>query len=109
MYDHDRSASKGVMSCRALYVFKHVGTDSDETQRVRQAMLGCAPAHKLLDVGGKDDDGKVVDISKKHGVTAPRKFEDYTVAAHAERVPKGVELWVWDANQAKLVKTESTR
>jgi CRISPR-associated protein Csd2 len=25
MYDHDRSASKGMMSCRKLFVFKHVG------------------------------------------------------------------------------------
>ncbi|MDQ3564886.1 MAG: type I-C CRISPR-associated protein Cas7/Csd2 [Pseudomonadota bacterium] len=25
MYDHDRSASKGMMACRGLYVFKHVG------------------------------------------------------------------------------------
>lgn len=76
MYDHDRSASKGVMSCRGLYVFKHVGTDTDSEQRKRQAMLGCAPAHKLLDVGEKDDDGKVIDIDKKPGVTAPRKFEN---------------------------------
>lgn len=104
MYDHDRSSSKGMMSCRGLYVFKHVGTDSDETQRVRQAKLGCAPAHKLLDVGGMDDDGKVIHISKKPAVAAPRKFEDYTVVAHAERVPNGVELWIWDVNQNKLVK-----
>ena len=29
MFDHDRSASKGVMACRDLFVFKHVGTDTD--------------------------------------------------------------------------------
>lgn len=28
-WDHDRSASTGVMACRGLYVFKHVLTDSD--------------------------------------------------------------------------------
>ncbi|MGH9961801.1 MAG: type I CRISPR-associated protein Cas7 [Pyrinomonadaceae bacterium] len=28
MYDHDRSASKGMMACRELFVFKHVGTDA---------------------------------------------------------------------------------
>ena len=40
MYEHDRSASKGVMTVqRPLYVFKHVGTDSDEQQRARQAIL----------------------------------------------------------------------
>ena len=37
MYDHDRSSSKGYMSRRGLYVFKHVGTDSNEEQRQRQS------------------------------------------------------------------------
>ena len=37
---------------RDLFVFKHVGTDNgDPAQRVKQAMLGCAPAHHLLDLG----------------------------------------------------------
>ena len=41
MYEHDRSASKGVMTVRApLYVFKHIGTDTDIEQRKSQAMLG---------------------------------------------------------------------
>ncbi len=85
MYDHDRSASKGMMSCRGLYVFKHVGTDSDENQRIKQAMLGCAPAHKLL------DNGAIVEITKKtEGPT--RSFSDYEVMIHKERLPAGVEL-----------------
>ena len=49
MYEQDRSASKGLMSVRRLYVFKHVGTATNE-QREREAMLGCAPAHKLFDL-----------------------------------------------------------
>ncbi len=57
----------------------------DPERRKRQAMLGCAPAHRLLDIEQKADDGKVIDIDKKTGVTAPRKFEDYTVAVYAER------------------------
>ena len=44
MWDHDRSASKGVMSCRGLYVFKHVGTDSD-------ADPARAPGHARLRPG----------------------------------------------------------
>ena len=49
MYEHDRSASKGEMEVVSpLIIFKHVGTDSDPVQRVRQAKLGCAPAHRLL-------------------------------------------------------------
>jgi len=85
MYDHDRSASKGMMSCRGLYVFKHVGTDSDPNQRVKQAMLGCAPAHKLLDKGA------VIDIVRK-SANSPRCFSDYEVTVHRDRLPAGVEL-----------------
>lgn len=87
MYDHDRSASKGMMSCRGLYVFKHVGTDSDTNQRVKQAMLGCAPAHKLL------DKGVIVDIVRK-SATSPRSFSDYEVIVHRDRLPAGVELLI---------------
>jgi CRISPR-associated protein Csd2 len=85
MYDHDRSASKGMMSCRGLYVFKHVGTDSDPNQRIKQAMLGCAPAHKLLDKGA------IVDIVRK-SANSPRSFSDYEVTVHRDRLPVGVEL-----------------
>lgn len=87
MYDHDRSASKGMMSCRGLYVFKHVGTDSDQGQRVKQAMLGCAPAHKLLDKGA------IVEIVRK-SANSPRSFSDYEVTVHRDRLPAGVELLV---------------
>lgn len=84
MYEHDRSASKGLMVVRRpIYVFKHVGTDSDEEQRRRQAKLGCAPAHTLFDL---------VRVSKKEGVEAPRTFDDYNVEVDREQVPKGVEL-----------------
>lgn len=86
MYDHDRSASKGLMACRGLILFKHVGTDSDDDQRKRQAKLGCAPAQRLL------DEGKVVTIRLKEGVTVPRRFTDYTVSVSKITLPKGVEL-----------------
>lgn len=95
MWDHDRSASKGVMACRGLYVFKHVGTDSDETQRVRQAMLGCAPAHRLLDFStpSRKLDNTLIEIAHREGLAgSPRSFADYVVTAHPDRLPKGVEL-----------------
>jgi CRISPR-associated protein Csd2 len=85
MYDHDRSASKGMMSCRGLYVFKHVGTDTDQNQRIKQAMLGCAQAHKLLDRGA------IVDITRKSS-SSPRSFSDYEVTIHRDRLPAGVDL-----------------
>lgn len=88
MWDHDRSASKGMMSCRGLYVFKHVGTDSDPDQRVKQAMLGCAPAHRLL------DQGVIVEIGKR-STGSPRSFTDYKVTVHEDRLPAGVELLIF--------------
>ncbi|MGH8566422.1 MAG: type I-C CRISPR-associated protein Cas7/Csd2 [Gammaproteobacteria bacterium] len=105
MYDHDRSASKGMMARRDLFVFKHVGTDSDDKQRVKQAMLGCAPAHRLLDLGQKQDDGKLIDIVKKSDAKSPRRFDDYRVRLNLARLPTGVELWRWDFSQRSLVKT----
>jgi CRISPR-associated protein Csd2 len=84
MYEHDRSASKGLMSVhRPLFIFRHDGTDTDLVQRRRQAMLGCAPAHELFDL---------VAVTKKPGVEAPRDFSDYEVTVHRDRVPSGVTL-----------------
>lgn len=104
MYDHDRSASKGFMARRGLYVFKHVGTDTNEEQRKRQAMLGCAPAQALLDLG------KVIEISKDENAismdkeTAPRKFAHYKVKVNKEKIPAGIELWMWDDSKGSLTK-----
>lgn len=84
MYEHDRSASKGEMEVVSpLILFKHVGTDSDPVQRVRQAKLGCAPAHKLFEL---------VEVKKRDGVQAPRSYRDYDAVVHLNRVPKGVEM-----------------
>lgn len=95
MWDHDRSASKGVMSCRGLYVFKHVGNDSDASQRVRQAMLGCAPAQRLLDFStdSRPVDSAIIQINKREGlVGSPRAFSDYVVKVNKDRLPDGVDL-----------------
>ena len=68
MYEHDRSASKGEMEVVSpLILFKHVGTDSDENQRRRQAKLGCAPAHRLFEL---------VDVHRKPNVEIPRSYQD---------------------------------
>jgi len=84
MYEHDRSSSKGLMTVhRPLYVFKHEGTDSDSEQRRRQAMLGCAPAHELFGL---------IEVKKEEGVEAPRRFGDYKVTVHRDRLPAGVTL-----------------
>jgi len=96
MWDHDRSASKGVMACRGLYVFKHVGTDGDPNQRVRQAMLGCAPAHRLLDFStpSRPLDNAIIEIIHRSDLSgSPRSFADYRVILHRDRLPNGVELF----------------
>lgn len=81
MYEHDRSASKGEMEVVSpLIIFKHVGTDSDPAQRVRQAKLGCAPAHRLFDL---------VKVSKKDTVAYPRSYRDYDAAVRLDKVPQG--------------------
>lgn len=104
MWDHDRSASKGMMSRRGLYVFKHVGTDSNAEQRKRQAMLGCAPAQALLDLGSVIDVKRNESAMKEDKIGSPRKFAHYAVEPKVANLPKGVELWAWDDSVSKLVK-----
>lgn len=102
MFDHDRSASKGLMACRDLFVFKHVGTQNgDARARVQQAMLGYAPAHRLLDIGRTAKDGAVIEIPSARGA---RRFADYSITVNLDRFSAGVELWRWDFTEGKLVK-----
>ncbi len=65
MFEHDRSAARGEMSTRGLYVFKHDGE------------LGNAPAHALFDrlkVTTKKDDAVI------------RSFDGYTVEFDGQAV-----------------------
>jgi len=101
MYEHDRSASKGVMTVqRPIYVFKHVGTDSQQEQRERQAMLGCCPAQILFEDVVKIQHDK--EAMQADGVTVPRKFKHYKVEIVGEKVPNGVELLRLPDDIAKL-------
>ena len=89
MYEHDRSASKGLMTVRQpVYVMKHVGTDTDENQRKSQAMLGCMPAQTLFE--------EVIQVERASSVDAPRSFRDYKVTINGEKIKqlseRGVEL-----------------
>lgn len=70
MFEHDRSAARGKMCVRKLYVFKHASA------------LGNAPANVLFD--------KIV-INKKEGVEVPRSFDDYEITVD-KNMPEGVEL-----------------
>ncbi|MCW5629448.1 MAG: type I-C CRISPR-associated protein Cas7/Csd2 [Rhodoferax sp.] len=69
MFEHDRSAARGEMSTRGLYVFKH---DSE---------LGNAHAHKLFER-----------IKVKKTADVPRSFSDYGVEVDESDMPAGVTL-----------------
>ncbi len=84
MYEHDRSASKGHMAVQEpVFIFKHIGTDTDTNQRAQQAKLGCAPAHKLFGL---------INVQKKETVKSPRSFEDYRITFNKSSLPKGVQI-----------------
>jgi CRISPR-associated protein Csd2 len=89
MYEHDRSASKGIMTVHPehSFVFKHVGNDTNLEQRERQAMLGCSHAHKLFDL-------VTARISRKPECEAARRISDYDlpVLDNLSPVPSGVEV-----------------
>ena len=86
MLDYNVSSSKTGMSIVSpVIIFKHVGTqhDNNETQKEKEARLGCAPAHKLFGL---------LDVHKKDGVEAPRSLNDYEITFNYSKLPKGVEL-----------------
>lgn len=71
MFEHDRSAARGQMSTRGLYVFKH------------DLKLGNAPAHVLFER---------IQAKLKDGVSAPRAFTDYDINVNDTDLPTGVTL-----------------
>src|SRR5574340_347673 len=71
MFEHDRSAARGEMATRGMYVFKH---DSE---------LGNAPAHALFER---------IQTRVRDGVTVPRSFTDYEVTVNDTDMPAGVSL-----------------
>ncbi|MFN8524708.1 MAG: type I-C CRISPR-associated protein Cas7/Csd2 [Chloroflexota bacterium] len=70
-WDHDRSASRGLMACRGLYVFSH------------ESSLGNAPAHKLF---------AQITAKLRPSVDVPRSFGDYAITVDEASLPSGVTL-----------------
>ncbi|MBA4067500.1 MAG: type I-C CRISPR-associated protein Cas7/Csd2 [Isosphaera sp.] len=71
MWEIDRSAARGLMATRGLYVFEHASP------------LGNAPAHELF---------ARVRVPPLGADKAPRAFEDYKVEVDTEAMPAGVTL-----------------
>ena len=86
MYNHDISSSKQGMSVVGpLIIFQHVGTQAQENreQNEKEAMLGCAPAHKLFEL---------LTVKKKENILFPRKYDDYDVSLNVSSVPNCVRV-----------------
>ncbi|MBI4984813.1 MAG: CRISPR-associated endonuclease Cas3'' [Rhodocyclales bacterium] len=58
-----------------------------------QAMLGCAPAQRMLDFSThhREIADSIIDI-RRTITGSPRSFSDYAVTVHRDRLPAGVEL-----------------
>ena len=69
MFEHDRSAARGLMSLRRLIVFRH------------GSALGNAPAHRLFEL---------IRVARTDRLRPARDFADYTVAVQSP--PQGLEI-----------------
>jgi len=72
LFELDRSAARGTMAARGLYIFKH------------ESKLGNAQAQSLFES---------IVVRKKDGIESPRSFADYTVTVpEASSLPQGITL-----------------
>ncbi len=71
MFEHDRSAARGLMATQKLIVFKHASA------------LGNAHAHKLFET---------IKVIRNDLNLPPRSFSDYTVEVDKDSVPAEVEV-----------------
>ena len=71
MFETDRSAARGEMTTRALYVFEH------------DSALGNAPAHRLFER---------LSIQRRDTSRPARAYADYDVAFDGDGLPAGVRV-----------------
>lgn len=71
MFEHDRSAARGLMGTRLLIVFEHA------------SKMGDAPVQHLFDS---------VVVQRKDTNTPPRDFGDYVVTVMQDQIPQGVSV-----------------
>lgn len=71
MFEHDRSAARGLMAVRRLICFKH------------SSLLGDAPAHRLFEA---------VAARRRDSERPSREFTDYEISIDRSRIPAGIEV-----------------
>jgi CRISPR-associated protein Csd2 len=71
MFTFDRSAARGEMAMRGVYVFSH------------ESGLGNAPSHKLFEK---------IRVNRIEGIESPRNFHDYGVEVDEAELPDNVSL-----------------
>jgi len=71
MFEHDRSAARGKMGSRKLFIFEH------------ENKLGCAPAYKLFEA---------IKTERINPVNPVRAFSDYKIMVDKQAIPSGVQV-----------------
>ncbi|KUO96481.1 type I-C CRISPR-associated protein Cas7/Csd2 [Ferroacidibacillus organovorans] len=71
MFEHDRSAARGLMGTRKLFIFEH------------SSKMGNASVQKLFDA---------IEITLNDKSRPARDFRDYSVTVDADQIPHGVTL-----------------
>jgi CRISPR-associated protein Csd2 len=71
MFEHDRSAARGLMGTRKLIIFEHT------------SKMGDAPVQKLFDA---------ITVKRKDESKPARDFSDYTVSVDKDKIPQSVSL-----------------
>lgn len=82
MFEHDRSASRGLMSTRKLIIFEH------------QSEYGDAAASDLFDLVtvARKIDGATVDLEASANLAKARSFKDYEIIVDTNSLPAGVKI-----------------
>lgn len=71
MFEHDRSAARGLMGTRKLIIFEH------------SSQMGDAPVQKLFDA---------ITVERNDKSKPARDFGDYTIKIAGEKIPQGIAL-----------------
>lgn len=71
MFEQDRSAARGLMGTRKLFIFEHA------------SKMGNAPVQQLFDL---------ISIKRKDESKPARDFNDYIISAAKDKLPQGVTL-----------------